>query len=485
MMKRLAAIRKRRRLSYRDIEKQTGIPAARMEELEKGAAGITVDELEKLLALYRVPIDRVMRFGRRRLLAVPAAMLAAAVLLAGAFFFLPEEWARPDSATAFPAGGTLAAAGAAGPEAANPLPERPADGSPEGGAPSGASAGPADLPGARPPGGAADGLPGGHPAPAGETGFASGDADADAPEPDTDGRFPVDRLPGADPETAETVAFRFWGNMPWHAERLPEAEAPSGTSRVIDVFPVQYVDDGRPDWLAQRAKDSLILNAGTSEAWTPSTVDGFERPKRDGYTAIGLGTAPDVYEPLIVEAAGRKIGFLSLAGLIRNAEEIALSTRVGLARAYRTDEVTDAVMRAKEKADYLFVLIDWGKRPGRAPNTSQRLIGNALIKAGADCVIGNRPIRAQDFTVIDGKPLFYALGHSVSDEAGDGTFNLMVEAVFSPQSVRLTVHAGKLEDGVLAFGLTDDDRDRLQDLHGGKELPDHLVLAWLDDAAID
>src|SRR5690606_19423797 len=170
-------------------------------------------------------------------------------------------------------------------------------------------------------------------------------------------------------------------------------------------------------WLAQRAKDSLILNAGTSEAWTPSTVDGFERPKRDGYTAIGLGTAPDVYEPLIVEAAGRKIGFLSLAGLIRNAEEIALSTRVGLARAYRTDEVTDAVMRAKEKADYLFVLIDWGKRPGRAPNTSQRLIGNALIKAGADCVIGNRPIRAQDFTVIDGKPLFYALGHSVSDEA--------------------------------------------------------------------
>jgi hypothetical protein len=127
----------------------------------------------------------------------------------------------------------------------------------------------------------------------------------------------------------------------------------------------------------------------------------------------------------------------------------------------------------------------WGKRPGRAPNTSQRLIGNALIKAGADCVIGNRPIRAQDFTVIDGKPLFYALGHSVSDEAGDGTFNLMVEAVFSPQSVRLTVHAGKLEDGVLAFGLTDDDRDRLQDLHGGKELPDHLVLAWLDDAAID
>jgi len=160
MMKRLAAIRKRRRLSYRDIEKQTGIPAARMEELEKGAAGITVDELEKLLALYRVPIDRVMRFGRRRLLAVPAAMLAAAVLLAGAFFFLPEEWARPDSATAFPAGGTLAAAGAAGPEAANPLPERPADGSPEGGAPSGASAGPADLPGARPPAARRTGFPG-------------------------------------------------------------------------------------------------------------------------------------------------------------------------------------------------------------------------------------------------------------------------------------------------------------------------------------
>lgn len=475
ILKRFAAIRKRRRLSYQDIEKRTGIPPARMKELESGKAAVTVEELEKLLALYRMTFDQVQKYGRWKRLTVPAlALLAAAVLAAGAFHFRPgAEPAGSFLSGEEPAASRLGQPGAATAE----QPELMAGG----------DRGVAEEGAGRP-----DGAPaGGAAAEAGGPG-ASGEATrSDAPDPaeadsssagtEPDGTEPARVFPPDEP-AGGTVVFRFWGNVPYHAERLPRAET-AGDARVIDVLPVQHLDASRPDWLTEHDRETLILNAGTSEVWTTETADGFAALREDGYTAIGLGTTPGVYEPLIVEAAGRKIGLLSMAGLIRNAEEIALPTRVGLARAYRTDEVTEAVKRAKEQADVLFVLIDWGRRHGQAPNTSQRLIGNAIIRAGADAVIGNRPVRAQDFVIVDGKPLFYALGHAVSEEAGDGAYGLMVEAVFSPQSDkrgwdRLTVRVGKLEDGVLQFDLTEEDENRLQVLYGDKALPDGMALAW-------
>src|SRR5690606_11030728 len=101
-------------------------------------------------------------------------------------------------------------------------------------------------------------------------------------------------------DSEETVVFRFWGNMPYHAERLPEATG-HAHARVVDIVPIQYLDDTRPDWLQDVNRDQLILNAGTSEVWTPTTVEAYEALQADQYQMLGLGTLPDVYEPLIME----------------------------------------------------------------------------------------------------------------------------------------------------------------------------------------
>jgi len=486
LMRQLSAIRKRRNISYLEIEKQTGIPFARMKKLESGEESITVEELEKLLAFFRLSYDQVLRYGRRRRFARTIPALAAAVLLlAGAVYAWnaglwktgADPAATPEPAgSAAPAGdpptfgGPAAAPASSGTPASSGSPESPdSPGSP----------GRLDTPGstARPGGGlsggglAGSGVPGDGPASAGEA------------EPAGD--------PAPEAEPPETVLFRFWGNIPYHAAELPRAparEASSGSgassgseapARIIEVFPVQYLDDRRPDWLRQFRKEDLILNFGTSEVWTPTTKEAYEALRRDGYQVIGLGTTPDVYEPLIVEVNGLRIGFLSLAGLIRNAEEVALPTRVGLPRAYRTDEVTKAVTEAKEKADYLFVLIDWGRTYLDTPNTSQRVIGGALIGAGADAVIGNRPERAQEFMFPDGKPLFYALGHSVSSGAEEGSFNLMVEARFTTRLDELAVNVGKLSGGVLRFDLNEEDRERIRAAYDSKApLPEPVKLVW-------
>jgi len=485
-MKQLTKIRKQKRISYFEIEKETGIPFARMQRLESGKSHVTVDEMEKLLGLYEVSLDQVLvSIRRQRRVAAALAALVSAVLLFCAFRFTP----LPDVPSGMPPHGERESAAAVNTEtAAASSPGQPGD-LPE-------TAFIAPESGTEPETGAfpdSAAVPDSAAEAAGVAGAASvsGERTANGPstaagQAEATGASLTDAAPEAAPaesldiDREETTVFRFWGNIPYHAERLPEA-GETGDARIIDVFPVRHLDDEWPDWLAVKDKERLILNFGTTEVWTPTTLEGYEALQRDGYRVTGLGKVPDVYEPLIVEAGGRKIGFLSLTGLIRHAEEVALPTRAGLPRAYRTDEVTDVVKAAKAKADYLFVLIDWGKTYGQTPNTSQRLIGRAILMAGGDCVIGNRPVRAQDVAVVDGKPLFYALGHAVADDAGQSSYNLMVEAAFSGDGEleRMSVVGGKLADGVLSFDLTEEDLMHVADKYANAEaLPDYMEWAW-------
>lgn len=506
-MTRLAKIRKHKRISYLDIEKHTGIPFARMKQLESGEEAITVDELEKLLSFYQMTYDQVRKYKGWRRLAKPAlAVLASGLLLFGAVYFWPGLIPANSGTSTAPAPFEGAAPGEIGPANAG-----------TGDAASGETASVETEPGLA----ASDGAAADPELAASGPNQAAADPEQPAAEHSTTGQTATGQAtsgqaasaggakPAADSEAApsaaenpmETVVFRFWGNIPYHAAALPqpkkheheherdherdherEHERAQDSARTIDVYPIRYLDDNPPGWLTERNREHLILNFGTSEVWTPTTKQAYEALRQDGYQVIGLGKTPDVYEPLILKVNGRNIGFLSLTGLIRNADEIALPNKVGLPRAYRTDEVTKAVTEAKQKADYLFVLIDWGRTYGLTPNTSQKLIGEAILKAGADCVIGNRPEQAQDIVLIDGKPLFYALGHSVSDGpdgATDGSYNLMVEAAFTTELEQLTVHVGKLSEGTLQFALTEDDRQQIQAAFGDKgPWPEYMQVVW-------
>lgn len=289
LMVQFAKIRKHRRISYLELERHTGITFARMKQLETGDAAITVDELEALLGFYQLTFDQVRKFKRWNKLVIPAlATLVIGVLLFCAFYFFPDL------------GGVVQRFQKAGQETVeDEVLEQPGD-FPE------------------------------------DTGLIVDEKETETPTPpddaaptETDQISPDEHAanPASPPaeDSEETVIFRFWGNIPYHAERLPEA-TDHAHARVVDIVPIQYLDDTRPDWLQDVNRDQLILNAGTSEVWTPTTVEAYEALQADQYQMLGLGTLPDVYEPLIMEVNDLKIGFLSMAGLIRNAEEIALAS---------------------------------------------------------------------------------------------------------------------------------------------------------------
>lgn len=444
----LTEYRRNREISYLDIERDVGISPARMRELESGNRAITVDELEKLLAYYKLTCEQVFRVRKRKKPDKSAAVRRAGglVLAAGIFGvlagFLLNGLPLTDAG-----GGSVAteAAGTAGVSAGGVS----ADGSSVGAiSENSAENASTETPAGRP---------------------AEPAAPAEAAKP----------AEAAEPAGPETVTFRFWGNLPYHAESIPRAPEQSG-AKIIDIFPIQQLDDAPlPDWLKQRDKEQLILNAGTTEIWTPTALQAFQSLKDEGFQAIGLGLAPDVYEPLVLQVNDKKVGFLSLAGLIRNAGEVAIHKQPGLPRAYRKDEVVQAVQAAKAQADYLFVLIDWGQRWDRKPNARQRQVAEWIVEAGGDLIVGNRPIHAQPMAALDGKPVFYALGHSVSEEAGENAYNFILEAEFSTQLDKVTAVFGKMAEGALRFELNEEDRDRIRAAFGDKErLPDGVEAVW-------
>lgn len=211
----------------------------------------------------------------------------------------------------------------------------------------------------------------------------------------------------------DKVTFRFWGNIQYDISNVPKIED-SHENKVIDVIPIEKLSNKLPAWLQEKDRDKLILNVGTSDIWTSSTLEAFQNLREDKYNILGLGRTPDVYSPFILEVNSKKIGFLSLTGLIHNQNEIAVYSRIGLPSAYVENEVIKYVKDAKEKVDYLFVLIDWGKTWSNKHNLSQKLIAEAIIRGGGDIIIGNHPFYSQDMEQIQGKPVFYGLGDSTS-----------------------------------------------------------------------
>lgn len=274
----------------------------------------------------------------------------------------------------------------------------------------------------------------------------------------------------------DKVTFRFWGNMQYDSSNAPKIEDVQ-ENKVIDIIPIEKLSDNFPTWLEEKDRNQLLLNVGTSDVRTSSTLEAFQKLSDQHFRVFGLGKTPDVYSPYILEVNSKKIGFLSLTGLIHEQNQIAVPSRIGLPSAYVEHEVIQYVKAAKEKVDYLFVLIDWGKTWENKHNLSQRKTAEAIIRGGADFIVGNHPFYSQDIEVIQGKPVFYALGEATSYYAKETSTNFVLEADFTEQVDDLRIRMGKLNHGGLEFNVIPDDEKHIEDtLSIPDELKDKLRL---------
>lgn len=502
LIQNLKRLREDRNISYIMLERATGIRAAKLREIEEGQQQPTIAELDRLLAFYSITSQQLMRYKGKRQLWLRYSLVAIVLLLAAGIAFFAfggslissQEPGEHDALSNRANEASIAEAGAEQPS--DELSERSnGAGSIEDASRS------ADADAAEVGGDGADGdeaLEG-----AEEASSVSDEEQADqaAAETDTEAEQAAEAEdgassdastePGMQPEHAsedasqslreaeraigegadhpqdEEIVLRFWGNIPYAAERLPALDG-NDASHIRHIIPVTQLTDERPEWVT-RHPERFILNAGTADIWTSSTINEWRKLREDGVPVIGLGVQSEAYEPYILEAGGIKVGLLSLAGLIHEAEQIALPTRVGLPRAYDNQEVRKAVKAAKSKVDYLFVLIHWGeRRGGETPIAKQERLASVIAEAGGDFIIGNRSIRAQQMTDAGGVPVFYSLGRSISELANDGQLNLVLDVHFSnahtgAEPSKVVLRAGTMRDGVMQFApLAEDVKQKLQ-----------------------
>lgn len=142
------------------------------------------------------------------------------------------------------------------------------------------------------------------------------------------------------------------------------------------------------------------------------TLDTFSKTKT---AVIGLG---------LNKTQSNTINYQTVNGI-----KVAVlgSTEVGYAWGYATNHQAGAnktrmedllpkVQEAKNNADLVIVHSHWGVEYDTNESPKQQQIGHALVKAGADIVVGHHSHTLQPIEIYQGKVIMYSLGNFIFDQ---------------------------------------------------------------------
>lgn len=165
--------------------------------------------------------------------------------------------------------------------------------------------------------------------------------------------------------------------------------------------------------------------------------DTLTAVRNGGVIAVGGGrNRTQAWEPKIITRKGQKIAFLAFSE-ISPGEFAATSSRSGTAYTQSISSITRAVKAAHKKADYVVVSMHWGVEKKYDANARQKSEAHALIRAGADVVLGHHPHRIQGVEYYRGKLIAYSLSNFVFSPASTGSTDTYI--------LSLTLNNGKVE----------------------------------------
>ena len=178
-----------------------------------------------------------------------------------------------------------------------------------------------------------------------------------------------------------------------------------------------------------------------------------------GIAHVGAGrNIAEAHKPAIVERKGVKIGFLQYtARWYQPTDMIATATEAGVAKISSVDGITidpadldrvraditalrpqvDIVVVSHHNRDGATAVQFGDVKPTRATKNRtdtedyQRQFAHTALDTGADLVFGHGTHRLQGVELYKGKPILYAIGHSVFDQPGyeKSTEGLVVRVV--------------------------------------------------------
>ncbi len=165
-----------------------------------------------------------------------------------------------------------------------------------------------------------------------------------------------------------------------------------------------------------------LANNHTLDYGPDALLDTIQILNDAGIDNTGAGNSMDEAAKLVVkEVNGKRYGFLACSRVIPYTNWDVRNANPGLFTCYDPTELIARTQAAKEQCDFLFVMIHWGVESTTRLESYQSQVGQAVIDAGADAVIGSHPHILQGIEYYSGKPIFYSLGNFIFNQSIDQT----------------------------------------------------------------
>lgn len=137
-----------------------------------------------------------------------------------------------------------------------------------------------------------------------------------------------------------------------------------------------------------------------------------------GYSTVGVTTKEDEDRFIVKEIKGIKIAFLSYTYGV-NKQSTKTKEELQYVNLFDKDKAIIDIKNAKEKADYIFVIMHWGDVNSTNVSRNQEEVGKFLIENGVDAIVGSHPAVVEPMEIIEeenGKTKFiaYSVGNYCS-----------------------------------------------------------------------
>jgi poly-gamma-glutamate capsule biosynthesis protein CapA/YwtB (metallophosphatase superfamily) len=190
---------------------------------------------------------------------------------------------------------------------------------------------------------------------------------------------------------------------------------------------------------AMRKAGVEVANLGNNHAYDygpEALLDTRRNLVRNDIAPIGAGKDErEAMKAALFEVNGWKVAFVGIGNVVDpEPESVAGRDHPGVACNDDVECMVDAVRRAGDTADLVFVSIHWGVELYPEPNAFQVEIAHALIEAGADAVFGHHSHRLGSMGRYEGRPIFWSLGNFVWPSFSTaGATTAVAEVVVTPK----------------------------------------------------
>ncbi|MEV5705477.1 CapA family protein [Actinoallomurus sp. NPDC052274] len=183
--------------------------------------------------------------------------------------------------------------------------------------------------------------------------------------------------------------------------------------------PKQFTFRAPPSaFTALRAAGVDVVTMANNHAMDYGTVglrDSLAAIKKSGFPTVGIGAnAAQAFRPYYVTVKGDRIAILGATQVLDDnllTAWTATATKGGLASAKNVPRLLNEVRAARRNADTVIVYLHWGQEKNPCPLPRQKTLARALVRAGADVIVGGHAHIPLGGGYMKGRYVDYGLGN--------------------------------------------------------------------------